>query len=128
MDLRRGRPALITVKSDYGRGGKKVSLNRQAGAESGRARWVVPRACRRRDHYSAGGEKVFPVQVSKADETFFVRGGWPSADGTVRQGRQNSEVPRFPEVTRSMDPAVTNCARRAGPRRCGFRAWQHQGQ
>jgi len=68
MDLRR-RPPALHRESDYDTAAKKVSLNvkqtQKVDGHVGLFRVPVDVAIT-----TAGGEKVFPVQVSKADETF----------------------------------------------------------
>ncbi len=121
-----GAPRFV-VKSDYDAAAKKVSLNvKQTQKVEGRVglfRVPVDVAIT-----TAGGEKVFPIEVSKAEETFSFAVDGPPLMVLFDKGDKILKSLDFQKSHRRMDPSVANRTRRAGPRRCGCRAWRHKGQ
>ena len=81
----------FAVRSTYDAAAKKISLDvRQTQKVEGRVglfRVPIEVAIT-----TASGEKLFPIEVSKAEETFSFPVDGPPLHGAVRQGRQNSEI------------------------------------
>ena len=115
------------VKSTYDAAAKKVSLDvRQTQKVEGRVglfRVPIEVAVT-----TASGEKLFPIEVSKAEETFSFSVDGPPLMVLFDKGDKILKSVDFQKIAGRMDPSTADRFGCAGPRGRSRRARQHPGQ
>jgi len=123
MDLRAGAPR-FTVKSDYDARPKKVTLNvkqtQKVEGHVGLFRVPVDVAIT-----TAAARKSSPSKCQRPMKLFVHGDGPPLL--VLFDKAINSEIPRFQKAPKNGSGSY-KLRKTCRTARCGFRAWQHQGQ